>query len=231
MKKIIVIILCFSVFSLLWYGVWRLLMADNVAQVDVSIHYQNQQFKTVTPTIVLKAESVEAAGFPLGFRVRVVRPVLSMIDGHETFAISLPSLELARTDATEGRYRVILPARFNALYAKDGAAPENYDVTMDAVPPVMLRAQGDSQQCSTFPGAARCAAVKADTPLISYAVATPKMLTLHMALNGDSRDATFELTPMVVPVFRAIPKTMDRPLQIFVGMLREALVFKTGLSS
>jgi len=229
MRTSIKYLLIFMALTGLWLGLWSWLMAADVARVKASIAYQNQQFKSVTPHIVLKADAVSAYGFPFRFQVKVVRPTLSMIFNRETYAVSLPEVVLTPTDAAQGRYRVALPATFDALYARDGAAPENYRVTMDAVPELSLRAAGDSRACDGLPGSVPCKSVAADAPLVAYAVGLPPAITLHMELNGESRDARFDLPALLrVPVFTTIPKHMDYPLEIFVGVLREALVYKTG---
>jgi hypothetical protein len=211
----------------LWYGAWRWMMAGDVARVETSINYQNQAIKTVDRDMVLKSDGVSATGFPFHFRVKVKRLTLSTIDQQRTYAVSLPEVTLVPTDSEQGRYRVELPASFDALYAENGAAPENYRVSVQPIPQVAVRAQGDSTQCSPFPGQTHCAAVAADAPIISYATELPATITLHMELNGESRDAAFQLVPVSVPIFQTIPKELVNPLELFVGVLREALVFKT----
>ena len=226
MRRLVLNIVLALGLVILWYGFWRFAMADDVARVKHSIAYQNQQFKTVNPTIVLKAESVSPAGFPFNSRVRVERIQLSIIDGKETYAILVPELFLKAMDSDQGRYRVELPATVSALYAMDGLAPENYTVTMDKIPELLLRAQANSQQCSGLPGSKPCDAVAADAPLITFAPNIPASVMLHIELNGKSRDAQFTATPVNLPVFMDIPKAMARPLQLAVGVLREAMVFQ-----
>ena len=134
---------------------------------------------------------------------------------------------LTPVDAVQGRYRVALPNHIDALYATDGAAPESYTVTMDAVPSLLLRAQGDSRVCSDLPGMGTCAPVTADAPLISYALQLPASITLHMALGGETRDVKFAAPAFNVPLFLPIPAEIDGPLGLAIGVLREALVFKS----
>ena len=227
MRNLILGVVAFLGVVLLWYGAWHWLMSDDVARVKASIEYQNQQFKTANNYVVFKAESVEANGFPFHFRVRVNKPTLSMIFNQETYAVSFPYALLELTDSDQGRYRVNVPATFDALYATDGAAPEHYTVTADHVPDMLVRAQANSSLCSGLPGTKQCPPVAADAPITTYAVALPSAITLHMELNGESRDAKFDLMSVNIPLFMDIPKNIDRPLEIFVRVLREALVYKT----
>ena len=227
MRKLINSLLLFLFLTLAWYGFWRYEIADDVTRIKTSIDYQNQQFKTTNPTMVFKAESVTPSGFPFHFRIKVTRATLSMINGRDTYAVSIPELYLEPGDTDQGRYTLHLPPTIDALYATDGKAPENYRITPNPIPAIAIRAQGDSQQCSNFPGMKRCDPVKPDAPIISYAAQLPKSITLHMELNGESRDAAFEMIPIDIPIFQTIPTDLVRPLELFIGVLREALVFKT----
>ena len=208
------------------YGFWSWTISDDIARVRATIDHHNQQFKAGNRFVVLKSDGVSASGFPFAFHVKVTRPTLSMIYGKETFAVSLPALYLAPRNRAQGKYEVIIPNEIDALYAKDGEAPENYVVTLDKMPDILLRAQADSGECSMLPGAPPCPDVAADAPLISYAAKLPTRLTLHVTLGPESRDIGFDFMPLSIPIFAAIPTDADRPLQIFVGMLREAVVFK-----
>jgi hypothetical protein len=228
MKKTIALISLLLLLVATWFLVWRSIMAPQVAQVRASIDHHYRAIKTQSPTVTLKADEVYATGFPFGFRVAVARPTLTQIWGRESYAVSLPLVVLERTDAAQGRYRAQLPATFDAMYAVEGSAPEHYEITLNAVPAVLLRAQGDSRQCPNLPGARPCAAVADEAPLISFAAQLPRQLVLDVAMGGKSEKIGFTLTPLPVPVFLPIPATAAQPLQTFVGMLREALVFGTG---
>lgn len=225
MKKTVLFLSVFLILTAGWFVVWKSLMAPQVAQVKASIDHHYRAIKAQTPTATLKADAVYATGFPFGFRVAVERPTLTQIWGRESYAVSLPRVELSRVDAGQGRYRVALPATFDAMYAENGKAPEKYIVTLHAVPTVLLRAQGDSRACPNLPGAQACAPVDEDAPLISYAAQLPAQLVLDVALNGQRKQIGFVLPSLGVPVFFAIPATAAQPLQLFVGMLREAMVF------
>jgi hypothetical protein len=226
-RKLIVILIIFLAVTFGWYVAWRAMLSADVARVKTSIAFQDQRFKTVNRFITFKANAVQPSGFPFHFRVVVKRPTLTMISGQETYAVSVDEISLTPVDSGQGRYRVSAPATVDALYAVSGGALENYRVTLSSVPALLLRAQGDSRECMDMPGSASCADVAADAPLISFAVQMPASLTLHATLNSDSRDIGFTFTPLNIPLFATIPANIDGPLQIFVGMLREALVYHT----
>lgn len=211
---------------LAWFGIWSLLMADDVARVKASIDHHYQQLRSVNRTMSLVADSVAASGFPFAFEITVKRATLSMVDGDETFAISIPALTMKATDSGQGTYRVTLPETIEALYAKNGQAPEQYRVTMNTTPKLNLSAADASKPCGPLMGRA-CADVAADAPLVSFALGLPSSITLHMQLDDKTRDARFELPVIDVPMYQPIPRDMSRPLQLFVGVLREALVFNT----
>lgn len=210
----------------LWLVVWMLLMRADVARVEASIKYHNEAFRTANAFVNFKADDVHATGFPFRFQVAVVRPTLSMVDGDESFSVSFARVLLTPTDAGQGRYRVELPREVEALYAKSGASPEHYFVNADVVPQLNLSAADGKTRCGPMAGT-RCVDVAADAPLMSYAVGFPPSITLTMTLNGESRTANFKLPSIPVPIFQPIPTRVAGSLQIFVGVLREALVFKT----
>lgn len=225
MRKISLILAAFALLAAGWFGAWHYFMRADVARVKASIAHHDRAIKAVRRHMALKAERVYPAGFPFQFRVGVDRLTLTEIDGMQSYALSLPRIELAKTDAAQGRYRVIAPDRFDAMYSENGQSPERYHVVLSEVPEIVLRAQADSRQCPGLPGSKPCAAVAEGAPLLSYAVKLPRALTLDVTLDGASKPIGFEFIPLNGPMFRAIPADASNPLQLFVGLLREAMVF------
>ena len=87
---------------LAWFGIWSVIMAPDVTRVKASIDHRYQQLRTHSRLMSLEADSVSASGFPFAFNVRVDRATLSMVDGDETFAISIPSLTMSVSDSGQG---------------------------------------------------------------------------------------------------------------------------------
>ena len=227
MRKFLLAVSIAFALALGWLGVWSAIMAPDVARVKASIDFHYQQLRAQSRIMSLEADSVHAVGYPFSFNIAVKRATLSMVDGDETFALSIPSLTMASSDSGQGTYRVILPNTIQALYAKNGQAPEHYVVTADARPKLNLSAANAQQPCGPLVGKA-CVDVAADAPLISFAVGLPSTITLHMQLADKARDARFDLPSIAVPIYRPIPNNLTRELQLFVGVLREALVFGTA---
>ncbi|MEV9280688.1 hypothetical protein AB0165_29690, partial [Klebsiella variicola] len=90
------------------------------------------------------------------------------------------------------------------------------------LPQLALRATGDSNACSPFPGGKPCAAVAADAPLVSYALGLPGRLVVHVVRGADARDIGFDGVALTVPVFMSIPTNIGNTLEIAVNVLREA---------
>lgn len=226
MHSILKIIGVLIAIILAWLAIWYASLAGHVARVEASLTHHHDQLHASHRDLNLKWDAVHPTGFPFKFMIGVDRPTLSMIEGDETFAVSFPRVTL--TSAGDGRYRVELPAITEALYAKNGGAPEHYTVAATPLPQVMVSVRPAKETCGPMTGKA-CEEVAGDALLISYAVAIPKAITLHMTLGTESRDARFELAPMDfnVPIFQPIPNNLSRELEIFVRVLREALVYKT----
>jgi hypothetical protein len=226
MKKLLTVISMVVALTIGWYIAWHWMLADDVARVKATIAYHNVQIKTANRATELRAHAVYASGFPFHFRVRVERPTLSYIFNDETYSASLRYADLTAKDSGQGSYEVSYPRQIEALYAKSGAAPESYVAIPDQPIDVLLRAQGDSQQCSNFPGGKRCDDVDAQAPLISYAARLPSSINLTMTLNGKTKTSNFQFPSLNLPIYRSIPADMNGSLQLFVGVLREAMVYQ-----
>jgi len=120
---------------------------------------------------------------------------------------------------------VHLPADAVA-YFKDASHDERYKVRVKDIPSLLLRAQLNSMKCPNILGAEPCADVAEDAPFISYAASLPSTLHLEVSLNGKTETIEFLFHSLNIPVFATIPDTAGKHLQLFVGMLREALVFR-----
>jgi hypothetical protein len=228
MRKVLRVVTLVFVAFFLWVAAWYAMMADDVARVKATLAYHNEQFRQKRSTVNLKYDAVYATGFPFAFKVAIDRPTLSMVDGDESFAASFRHLTLERVDRRFWTYRVNLPLTIEALYAKSGSAPEHYISNVDQVPDVLLSAQDDKSRCG-FGTDKVCQPLGSQLPLISILLRLPKSLNVTMALNGESRTANFPIPSLNAPVFQTVPEDVAWPLQLFVGVHREALVFKTGL--
>ena len=208
MRKFVTAAAIALVMGLIWFGLWSWMMADDVAQVKATIAHHYKQLREHNQKTSIEADAVYATGFPFSFKVGVKRATISMVDMNETFAISIPLLTMKRLDDTT--FRLELPRTFEALYAKNGQAPENYVITADDLPAVKLKADA------------------ADGALVAYAAQYPKTITLEMQLGAQKQQAQFMMPVWanLVREYEAVPNDLSRPLQLFVGILREALIYQ-----
>jgi len=225
-KRILIILLGALLLLGIIYGAWRWSMGDDVARIQATVDYHNKQIQTINRATQLKVNRVHAIGFPFHSRVRIEQPTLSYVFGDETYKVMLDYADFTARDSGQGSYTVDYPNLIQALYAKSGGTPENYTVTIDNHINLLMRAQGDSQQCSGFPGAARCPDAAATAPLITIAPQLPASITLTMTLNGQSKQAGFTLQPVAIPIYQTIPADLQSPLELFINVLREAMVFQ-----
>jgi hypothetical protein len=196
-----------------WVGVWRSGMGTHVALIERSIAHYNQQFKTSSSRSTLKVSGIEAAGFPFAQRVVLRNPSISMVWGEETYAVEMSYITLALEDEREGRYRVTLAPESNALYAQPNRAPESYHVLLNAAPDIWARAgQGATPE----------------TILTQIGIATPHDILLEARLGTSSKKIGFPARTMPLPLFIPIPNDPSRGVSLYVGMLREALVYGTA---
>ncbi len=192
-----------------WYGIWSSLVSDHVEKVKATINYHNQQFKSVTSTMVLKAEKVSATGFPFRQAVKIDRLSWSMIEGKETYLITTDVIEVEPMGG--GEYRFHPTDQYDAMYAKDGNSPEHYDVTISDVPGLVMKATDE----------------KPETPMTEFKLFLPKVMAVRMELNGEVAQANFPMPPIPFTMYQPVPKAVNRTLWLFVEVLREALIYKT----
>lgn len=209
-----------------WFALWYTRMAADVARVEASIVHHQQRWQAANRGVTVSAAKISATGFPFAFQVKVADLTLESGWGGEKSRVLVPWVILSKTDARQGRYRVSYPATIAAFYEKDGQPTEHYRVTVNPLPDLAVSAADAATLCGPLVGKP-CAEMADNAPIISYAVGLPGTVSLHMELNGDTRDASFQTPPITVPIFQPIPTDISRPLELFVGVLREALVFKT----
>lgn len=210
-----------------YYGIWHYRLSDDVARIEATMKYHNDAFRAKNRWVTLKADSVKAHGFPFESKVRVTRPTLTFVWGQETFGASLPWADFSLRDTRTGTYDVLYSPWVEGVYARNGQAPEEYKVTPKIPLPVLMRAQGDSRECSIMPGQGmgeRCPAVGETDPLISYALKLPSSLTVTIESNGQSKEVMFQMMQTAMPIYMRVPAEMDRPLELFINILREAMI-------
>lgn len=204
MRRLIIAFIVVLLVSGGWFIAWRSMMADDVALVEANVKHHSRAIKAATPSAAFKVDGIAATGFPFKFRVVVHRPTLTQIWDGESYAVSFEKVELEKSG---DRYRVIAPAQMDAMYAKTGNAPERYRITLSEVPALLLKAKEGQE------------------PFTEFAAQLPRKLVLDATLNGTTKQIGFDFMPLNIPVFMLIPSDATRPLQIFVGMLREAMVY------
>ncbi len=223
MKKFLFAVLGLLLFVAVYYAAWHSYIASDVARIQATLTYQNDQFRGNNRWIELKADGVYGSGFPFNAYVHVERPTITFVWSDETYGVSLAYADFHPRGESNGIYEVTYPATGQAVYAKSGQAPENYDVTPVPHMALMMRASPDSNRCSSLPGPGHCPPVGETDPLISYAPQIPPALVLNVLENGETKQVSFS-QPLAVsePVYMTIPADMSQPIQTLVNMLREA---------
>lgn len=227
---------------LVWFAVWYVLMQPHVARVKASLAYQDKRWQTLIsrrepPQISilkfpmkLEVESIRAHGFPFKFQVEVIKPRLSITEFGETFVVAVPRVLLEPTDRALGTYRVTASPQIEAEYRLKDGPDEHYQVAVEGMPQLNLSARDSKILCGPMTGEV-CQPVAADAPLISYAYGFPaSTVVLHITLNNETRDATFHLPAINIPVYQEIPDDISRIQELFVNVLREVMVFKAPVT-
>ena len=200
---------------------WTSDMKPHVERIEASIAHYNEQFKTSTYRATFKSDAVYASGFPFSHSVTIKHPNLAMVWGKETYAIEAAYITLAFEDANQGRYRIELPRTIQALYAEAGKAPETYIVDVSDIPTLWIRVKDSVPICKNHPG---CAA-EPEAILAEIGFQPNGDIVLGAQMNDRSEQIGFSMMEMPKALFMPIPNDPSRAISLFVGMLREALVF------
>lgn len=203
-----------------WYVKWSASMEPHITRVEQTIDAYNQRFKTSAYRATLKANGIYASGFPFQKTVVIDTPNMAMVWNNETYAIEAEYLKLHFEDKAQGRYSVSMPEEIQALYASPNTAPEAYKVSINTPPSIWLRVKDTRPQCKTQD----CMATP-EALLSEVGIQPNGTILLSAAMKDRSEQIAFPLQAIPKPYFLALPNDPSRAVSLFVGMLREALVF------
>lgn len=197
-----------------WYWSWSSAAAPHVSRVKATIAHYNEQYKTPRYRATIKAASIESSGFPFATRVVLREFEVTMVEGNQTFAVTIPLITLSLANEKRGEYDVSVSSDSGAFYSVNGSAPEQYSITAENIPSLSLSVC-NSKDCEAKQGD--------NLQFISGFL--PKHLLLNASLNGKTQAIAFDF-PLPTPFSFLIPADISYPLSIYVGMYREALVLR-----
>lgn len=215
MKRLIILLLIALAILGAWYMSWKNGMSSHIGLIERSIAEANQRYKTNAYRATIEHGAIHASGFPFKRAVRVEAPSITMIYGKETYAIRLPELYFTLEDELLRSFQLTLPSQATALYAIEGKAPENYSIDISGVPQVWMRVFGVHSK------------VPPNVTLREVGFQLPPEIMLNATLGDRTEKIAFRQMALPRPIFMKIPADISRPTYLFVGMLREALVFNT----
>lgn len=204
-----------------WYVSWSASMKPHVERVEKTIAHYNERFKTSTYRATFKAQSIHASGFPFSRSITIENPNLAMVWGRETYAVEASYLTLQFEDEAQGRYSVILPGAIEALYSEEGKAPEAYRIAVSNGPGLWARVKDTPPRCNDE----SCKA-KPEELLSEIGFQLHGDILLDASLGERNEKIGFKLMALPKPLFMPIPNDPARPVSLFIGMLREELVFQ-----
>lgn len=190
-----------------WY------MAAGTMKNDVALMIEEVQhhIRVGNPSARLHVDGVSRAGFPFAAKASIENARISAVYGDETFAVETATMHVSR-GSKDGEYRFEIPANAGgALYAKQGAAPEEYRFTWDN--PVAMKTAGDG-------GTKRVSEV---------AFGLPESVTIDASLGDKNKKIGFTFNSMqqfAAAQLQPLPKDISPAVMLMVGTLREALVYR-----
>lgn len=214
MKKIGFFALAFILVLGAWYWSWSSAAAPHVSRVKATIAHYNEQYKTPRYRATIKTASISSGGFPFATRVVLREFEITMIEGNQTFAVTIPRVTLSLSNEKRGEYDVDVSKDSGAFYAISGQAPEQYRISVGDLPSISLRTCQE-KDCMAKPG----------DVLQFISGFLPRHLPLDATLNGKTQAIAFDF-PLPTPFSLPIPADISYPLSIYVGMYREALVLR-----
>lgn len=190
-----------------WY------MAAGALKDDVSLVIEEVQhhIRVGNVNARLHVDGVSRAGFPFAPKAELENARVSVVYGDETFAVETASMHVSR-GSKDGEYRFEIPANAGAaLYAKEGASPEEYRFSWDNA--VAMKTMGDG-------GTKRVSDV---------AFGLPESVTIDASLGGKTKQIGFtfnSLQQLGASRIQPLPKDISPAVMLMVGTLREALIYR-----
>lgn len=195
---------------------WYLATSDAKAHVEMSLKHWQQQFKQTNRHFQIRWDGIEIRGAPFTHEVVLINPTFSMISGNVSYALGARELSLIESSA--GNYALSFPDKAGrAAYAESGSMPEEYQFAWDNALTVQLFARDANHKISQ------------QEPVSHIIALLPESLILTATLADKRQKISFnyrEWQRVAIAQERPIPSDISGSLQIFVGMLREALVFQ-----
>jgi hypothetical protein len=180
---------------------------------NIAHHQQRFNAGNNVSQLSIAYESADVTGFPFAKSVRLYRPSVRLALGAEQFYIDSATMELTPQDEANKRYAVVISPDLSVGYKSGQAAQETYRVHIREAPKIWLQArEGDADSSAMW---------------AEYGVAfVSNKLILDVSNQAKSEQIGFPTMATQMPLWGSIPSNVNYPVQMFVGMLREALVFR-----
>lgn len=191
-----------------WWYMSATALRDDVSQVIEEVQHH---IRVGNPSARLHVDGIGIAGYPFAPKASLENARISVVYGDETFAVETETLHIAR-GYKEGEYRFEMPVNVGgALYAKEGASPEEYRFTWDNA--VVMNSMGDG-------GTKR---------LSDVAFTLPESVTINASLGDKTKKIGFtfnSLQQLGASRIQPLPKDISPAVMLMVGTLREALIYR-----
>lgn len=194
------------------YSGWWYVNAGNLRdEVKLAIEEVQHHIRVGNPSARLHIDGISRAGFPLMPKASIENARISVVYGDETFAVETASMHVSR-GSKDGEYRFEIPANTGgAMYAKEGAAPEEYRFTWDNA--VIMHSMGDG----------------GTTRISDVAFSLPESITIDATLGDATKKIGFtfdSIKQFAAARIQPLPKDVSSAVMLMVGTLREALVHR-----
>lgn len=183
---------------------------EQKAWVLANISHFEQQFTSNTAKVQFQYDSIEVLGFPFSHYVRFYQPALNLRVGAEHFYIALNRMDMMPDGDEQQRYQLEISNEMTVGYKSTGNVQESYRLHVSGLPKLWL-------QAAEGPAPAHWS---------EYGVAFTGSLTLDVTNDQKSEKIGFNPMATPIPIWRKIPAHIHYPAQLFVGMLREAMVYR-----
>ncbi len=206
-KALIAIGIAAAAYSGWWY------MSANTLRDDVQLVIEEVQhhIRVGNPNARLHVDGVHVSGFPFAPKASIENARISAVYGDETFAVETTIIHVSR-GFKDGEYRFEIPANeAGALYAKEGASPEEYRFTWDHN--ILMNSMGDG----------------GTTRLSDVAFKLPESITIDASLGDKKKQINFtfdSVKQLAASRIQPLPKDVSPAVMLMVGTLREALVYR-----
>lgn len=196
-----------------YYLKWSGGAEEHRKQILKNLEHYEQVFTTPTAKLSFDYAAAKLDGFPFAKRVKLYQPSVTVQVGKEYYYIAANSIVFIPQGENRNRYQLEVSHDMSSSYKADNIEQENYRLYISGMPKIWLQTERG----------------RSADDLIWNEFGTAfetRTLVIDVSYGDKSEKIGFTPIPTTAPIWSKIPSFTHYPIQLFVGMLREAMIYR-----